>query len=120
MDSLSVKDVVGVILGIIVLGVIVFALTNSSPRAPKEGLFNCWRCKKLTPHNRRTIEAWRNDKTRFFCGACHTKWLQSHPAPAVEARPVREHGPRKRSSPIETLMICGAMVVIGVLARSCS
>src|ERR1700710_2602660 len=100
MDSLSTKDVVGVILGIIVLGTIVFALTNSSPRAPKERFFNCWRCKKLTAHNRRTIEAWRSEKTHFFCGACHTRWLQSHPAPLCNVPPTRDYRHRRRSSPV--------------------
>jgi hypothetical protein len=120
MDGLSTKDLVGVIFGIVFLMAIVFLRSGSSRRLPKDKFFNCWRCKKLTTHNRRTIEAWRNDKTRFFCGACHTKWVQSHPAAAAEVRPVSEHGPRRRSSPMETLLILGVMVVIGVLARSCS
>ncbi|PTR35361.1 hypothetical protein C8J98_101625 [Luteibacter sp. OK325] len=120
MDSLSTKDVVGVILGIIVLGTIVFALTNSSPRSPKERFFNCWRCKALTPHTQRTIDAWRIGKTRLFCGACHAKWLQTHPAPITPLRPTSEYRPRRRSSKAGGLVVLAAVVVIGLLARSCS
>lgn len=120
MDGLSTKDLVGVILGIVFLVAIVFVRGSSSRRQPKDKFFNCWHCKKLTPHNRRTIEAWRNEKTHFFCGACHTKWLQSHPAPAGEVRSASEYRPRRRSSPVGTLVVLGAVIVIGILARSCS
>jgi hypothetical protein len=120
MDGLSTKDLVGVILGIVFLVTIVFVRGSSSRRQPKDRFFNCWRCKALTPHNQRTMEAWRNEKTHFFCGACHTKWLQSHPVPPAQARPAREYRPRRRSSPLATLMVLGAAIVISVLARSCS
>jgi hypothetical protein len=120
MDSLSVKDVVGLILGIIVLGVIVFALTNSSPRAPKEQFFNCWRCKALTPHTQRTIDAWLIGKTRFFCGSCHAKWLQTHPAPIAPLRPTNEYRPRRRSSKLGGFVVLAVVVVIMALGRSCS
>lgn len=120
MDGLSTKDLIGMILGIVFLVAIVFVRGSSSHRQPKDKFFNCWRCKKLTPHNRRTIEAWRNKKTHFFCGACHATWLQSHPAPAGEVLPTRAYGPRRRSSPMVILVVLGAVVVISVLARSCS
>ena len=48
-------------------------------RKPAEKLFRCARCKAVSPHNTRTIEAGRNNKTKFFCQACHIKWLQSRP-----------------------------------------
>ena len=48
-------------------------------RQPKEKHFRCARCGAISPHTERTIEAWRNSKTKFFCPACHAKWLQSKP-----------------------------------------
>jgi hypothetical protein len=122
MDGLSTKDLVGVILGIIFLAVIVFARFGSRPRVPKDKFFNCWRCKALTLHNRRTIEAWRNNKTRFFCGACHGEWLRSHPAPAspTPAHLYARHMPRRRSSPVGTLVVFGVVIVASLLARSCA
>lgn len=111
MDGLSTKDLVGVILGIIFLVMIVFARGSSSRRQPKDKFFSCWRCKKLTPHNRRTIEAWRNDKSHFFCGVCHTQWLQSHPAPVVQ---------RSRSSPVASFVLFAAFIAISLFVRSCS
>lgn len=120
MESLSSKDVVGVILGILFLGALVFARFGSRPRMPRDRFFNCWRCKALTPHNQRTIEAWRQGKARLFCGACHSKWLMSHPAPVSQVRSASEHRPRSRSSPLATLVLFAAVVVISLLARSCS
>lgn len=51
---------------------------------PKEKTFKCTRCKKISPHTPRTIEAWRNKKTTFFCQACHAKWLESRPPKEYE------------------------------------
>jgi len=48
-------------------------------REPKEKFFKCSRCGATTRHTKRTIEAWRNKKTRFFCQACHARWLESQP-----------------------------------------
>ena len=48
-------------------------------RLPKQKQFKCARCGTFSPHTERTIDAWRNNKTRFFCQACHAKWLQSRP-----------------------------------------
>ena len=121
MDGLSTKDLVGVILGIIFLAVIVFARFGSRPRVPKDKFFNCWRCKALTPHTQRTIEAWRNGKTRLFCGACHAHWLQSHPPPASQPRPITGgYRPRRRSRPVGALVVLGVVVVMSLLGRSCS
>lgn len=70
-----------VIFGIIFVGVIVlFFVSRLLPkRQPKEKSFKCARCGVFSRHTERTIEAWRNNKTKFFCPACHAKWLQSRP-----------------------------------------
>jgi hypothetical protein len=122
MDSFSTKDIVGVILlGIVFLVVAFFVRAGSDSRRPREKSFNCWRCKALTPHTQRTIEAWRNGKTRLFCGACHAHWLQSHPPPASQPRPISGgYRPRRRSSPVGALVVFGVVVVMSVLGRSCS
>ena len=46
---------------------------------PKEKYFKCARCGNRALHSERTIEAWRNKKTKFFCQICHRKWLERQP-----------------------------------------
>jgi len=68
-----------VIIGIVVVGVIALSLVGKlmPEREPKETYFKCSRCGAVSRHTERTIEAWRNNKTKFFCQSCHAKWLQS-------------------------------------------
>jgi hypothetical protein len=70
-----------VIFGIIIASVIVLSFLGKllPKRQPKEKHFKCARCGTISRHTERTIEAWRNNKTKFFCQACHSKWLQSRP-----------------------------------------
>lgn len=70
------------IFGIVIAGVVVLSFVGKllPKRQPKEKHFKCSRCGTVSPHTERTIEAWRNKKTKFFCQACHAKWLQSRPA----------------------------------------
>jgi hypothetical protein len=60
---------------------LVFGLARKSGRhrMPPQPSFACGRCRAVTSHNHRTIEAWRNGKTKFFCPACHAAWLQTQP-----------------------------------------
>jgi hypothetical protein len=69
------------IIGIVVAGVIALSLIYKllPKRQPKETHFKCSRCGTNSRHTERTIEAWRNNKTTFFCQSCHAKWLQSRP-----------------------------------------
>lgn len=48
-------------------------------RTPKEKTFRCARCSNMAPHTLRTINAWRDGKTTFFCNSCHSEWVRSHP-----------------------------------------
>jgi len=76
-------------------------------RMPPQPSFSCGRCHTLTKHNNRTIEAWRDGKTKFFCPACHTKWLQTQPP--------RERGTYRGSSGgCLGLVVVAAMLPIGV------
>ena len=69
------------IIGIVVAGVIALSLIGKllPKRQPKEMHFKCARCGANSKHTERTIEACRNNKTKFFCQSCHAKWLQSRP-----------------------------------------
>lgn len=68
--------VVAIIVGILVVSLIGKLLPK---RQPKETHFKCARCGAHSKHTDRTIEAWRNNKAKFYCPACHSKWLQSLP-----------------------------------------
>lgn len=70
----------------VVFGVVVAALMLlTTLRAvlggsrPRNRHFKCARCGTLTSHNERTLEAWRNKRTKFFCQKCHAHWLASQP-----------------------------------------
>jgi len=65
-----------------IIAVVVIVTLLRSRKKPKEKYFTCARCSANSAHTNRTIEAWRNGKTKFFCTACHTKWLQSQPTSA--------------------------------------
>ena len=69
---------VAAILGIALFGKLV------PKRMPPQKSFKCGRCGIAALHNNRTAEAWRNGKTKFFCQACHAKWLQSRPPAECE------------------------------------
>jgi hypothetical protein len=76
MNNLSLEFVAGI--AIVVVAVLLFFVRR---RQPKERTFACSRCSTVVPHTRRTIEAWRAGKYKFFCNACHAQWLRSRPAP---------------------------------------
>jgi hypothetical protein len=71
-----------VIVGVVIAGVVVLSLVGKllPKRQPKETHFKCARCGAVSRHTERTIEAWRNNKAKFFCQSCHAKWLQSRPS----------------------------------------
>jgi uncharacterized protein YlaI len=71
-----------IIVGAVALGLIVFSfLGRLSPKSkPKEAHFKCARCGTVSRHTGRTIEAWRNNKIKFFCQSCHSKWVQTQPS----------------------------------------
>ena len=121
MDGFATRDVIALaVLAFVVLSFVVI-VTGASGRKPEATHFSCWRCKKSTPHGKRTIDAWRAGKTRFFCGACHATWLQSHPAPMAAEEAGRGYrGRGRRTSPLVTLALFGAIVLFTLVGRSCS
>lgn len=63
-----------------VLALAAVVLFFSKRRVPKERSFRCARCSATAQHYARTINAWREGKTKFFCRSCHAAWLKSQPA----------------------------------------
>ena len=76
-----------IVLGLlIVASVLIAGVAKLMPKPrPKETHFRCARCNATAPHTERTIEAWRQKKTKFFCHACHRKWLDSQPGRPAES-----------------------------------
>jgi len=72
---------IGTALAVVIVAVVAVRFIVPKPK-PKEKHFKCGRCGTIAAHNSRTIEAWRNKKTRFFCQTCHGKWLREHPKAA--------------------------------------
>lgn len=70
-----------IIFGIGIIALLGVALLSKliPKRMPPQKSFKCGRCGISALHNDRTAEAWRTGKTKFFCQACHSKWIQSHP-----------------------------------------
>ena len=86
------------IVGAIVAGLVVmlFAGKYFSKKLAKETHFECARCGTVARHTDRTIEAWRNNKTTFFCQSCHIKWVHAR-TPRERARSASPAGSRSGS-----------------------
>jgi hypothetical protein len=104
------------IFGVIVAGVVCLSIFEKliPKNQPKERTFICTRCKLVSPHNQRTIEAWRNNKTTFFCQACHTKWLQSRP-PQQRERNSYSGGSGSKSGCLGVIVLFAVVPLVGYL-----
>lgn len=104
-----------VIFGIAIAAVIAISLAARflPKRKPAEKFFKCARCNAVSPHNDRTVEAWRNNKAKLFCQRCHARWLQSRPLQGREylSRRVRASG----SSGCLVIVALLAPVALGLL-----
>ena len=78
-NSFMIVVLVGLLIGIIVIRTVSRLVFMVKPPPT----FRCSRCKREVPHNKRTIEAWRSGKHKFFCQACHQKWRETHPTGRV-------------------------------------
>ena len=74
-DALAIL-VFGLLLGITLIKSILESFFAKKPPPT----FRCARCRREVPHDKRTTEAWRSGKHKFFCQACHNKWRETHPA----------------------------------------
>jgi len=75
--NLTPETIAVIVVATVALPLILITLISKS--APKEKTFRCARCKTISPHSQRTINAWRNEKKKFYCDACHVKWLDTLP-----------------------------------------
>ncbi|MDR0996307.1 MAG: DUF1887 family protein [Zoogloeaceae bacterium] len=88
----------------VVLAVVAF-FVFSRHRQPPESTFRCARCQTETPHDKRTIKAWRQGKNRFFCRRCHEKWLRMQTngdpqTPAVQPAAAAPPPPARAVAPL--------------------
>lgn len=69
------------LIGAVVAAVAIIGLVGKilPKRKSPSSVFQWDRCGTVARHNDRTSGAWRSGKTKFFCQACHAKWLQSRP-----------------------------------------
>jgi hypothetical protein len=82
-------------------------------RMPPQKSFKCSRCGTAALHNNRTAEAWRNGKAKFFCQACHLKWLQSRPPQERESH--FRHGSSRGGSGCLGVVVLFALLPLGAL-----
>ena len=101
------------IFGAIVAAAVVLAIIAKllPKRQPPSPVFKCSRCGMATRHNNRTAEAWRNGKTKFFCQACHAKWLQSRPPQERES--YTRHGTSGGNSGCLGVVVLFALLPLG-------
>jgi hypothetical protein len=104
-----------IVLGAIGLAVAYFFLRPRS--SPKEKSFRCGRCSSLSQHTPRTINAWRDGKTKFFCNSCHAEWVRSHPH---QRAPVRSSGGGSRPGCLGVLACLVFIPVAVVLSVLCA
>lgn len=64
---------------------IIAVILLNRQKKPKEKDFACASCKKISPHDKRTITAWNNGFLKLYCSVCHQKWLAEHPKESRQA-----------------------------------
>ena len=100
-----------VVFAVVVVAAVVMRLLRNR-RVPKQKSFKCARCSATAQHSERTINAWREGKTKFFCGACHAAWLNSQPA----QRGLGRSSNRGVRSGCLGVLACLLVVPVGLLA----
>jgi cold shock CspA family protein len=61
-----------------VVTAVAFLILNRQKK-PEDNSFNCAGCGCMAHHEKRTIRAWNNGFTKFYCKACHLQWLKDNP-----------------------------------------
>lgn len=72
-------EYIAVIVAVLAIGYFLLGRRN----VPDQKTFRCARCSKTFPHTSRTIDAWRDGKSKFFCNSCHSEWVRSRPQSQV-------------------------------------
>jgi hypothetical protein len=90
VDSIPLEPTEAAILAVaVVIVFLVWKRLFGAGRVPKQKHFRCARCSKTEAYSTRTIQAWREGKTRLFCRSCHIEWLKSQPASRQSNRSAR-------------------------------
>ena len=79
------NNAVPVLVGVAIAILVGFRLLRFLHR-PTERSFRCAKCSTPAVHSRRTINAWRIGKRKFFCNTCHVQWLESRPTQGPTSR----------------------------------
>lgn len=77
MDIHNPAFLIVAVIAVIVVG-IVLGGRRRKPQPPSR-IYKCRSCGAAAHHDRRTLEAWHNGKSVFFCQPCHKRWLRSQP-----------------------------------------
>jgi hypothetical protein len=101
-----------VVAAIIVVGTVAVARFFAGGKRPPQQSFRCGRCHTSSMHTARTIEAWRNGKTKFFCNSCHGEWIRNQPREAVPAH----SGRSGRSGCLSALLLFTLFPAVAVWA----
>lgn len=67
-----------------VIAAVAFLILNRQKK-PESKSFDCAGCGSRALHEMRTIRAWNNGFTRFYCKTCHMQWLKDNPSPSMNA-----------------------------------
>lgn len=108
-----------IIFGIAIVAVLGVSLIGKliPKRMPLQKSFKCGRCGTAALHNDRTAEAWRNSKTKFFCQACHAKWLKTRPPQECEQHSSRSLS-GSRSGCLGVIALFALFPIGALLARA--
>ena len=78
--TLDKNTLAAVVFGLLLSAIAIKSIFSSTFAKKSPATFRCARCRREVPHDKRTIEAWRSGKHKFFCQKCHNKWRETHPA----------------------------------------
>ena len=78
--TLDKDTLAAVVFGLLLSAIVIKSIFSSIFAKKPPATFRCARCRHEVPHDKRTIEAWRSGKHKFFCQECHNKWRETHPA----------------------------------------
>ena len=78
--TLDKDTLAAVVFGLLLSAIAIKSIFSSTFAKKPPATFRCARCRREVPHDKRTIEAWRSGKHKFFCQECHNKWRETHPA----------------------------------------
>ena len=61
-------------------------------KKPADKSFDCAGCGSRALHEMRTIRAWNNGFTRFYCKTCHSQWLKDNPSQPINSTHSKGNG----------------------------